>query len=75
MIKLILGLLMGGGILATIYEIYLHFTESREKLVEAKQSQELTKDTEKDKQDAETSKDSTDKFNDAVNEFERDNKS
>lgn len=75
MTQIVFGLVISAGALAMIYRIYLSFTENREKVIETKQSDAVTKDEQKDSQDAKTSQNSTDAFNNAVADFERDNKS
>ncbi len=74
MTLLILKILIGGGILATIYRIYLAVVQGHMNSVLDKADAKVKQDMEKDDQDAKDVKSADQKLNDAINKFDNNNK-
>ncbi len=74
MTMIILKILMAGGILATVYRIYLAIVQGHEKAVLTKDDAKVQQDLEKDNQDAKTVQSTTEDLNSAIDKFNSDNK-
>jgi hypothetical protein len=73
MTELIASLVIGSGVCAMIYRLYLMITEGREKELETKQSVVVEQDKQKVEEDVKETKQSDDDFESAVDNFNKRN--
>jgi hypothetical protein len=71
---ILIKILMAGGVLATIYRIYLAIVQGHEKAVLSKDDTKVQQDLGKDSQDAKTVQASDKNLAAAINKFDSDNK-
>lgn len=74
MTLLVIKILMAGGIIATIYRIYIAIVQDHQTSVLNKADKKVQQDLEKDEQDAKDVQAADKALNDAINKFNDDNK-